>query len=275
MILVMLYLLYRYVLGLSWLVLITMEPSTSESEQDGGVTSGEESSYERPSVSDASHSETDSRFAEQNPLLPYRTSVAAANPDNYAGMMLASSYLPFMMHPSYQSAVQSTSGTATTTVPYAAGNPFIFNQNSFAKDADGLATAGSPLNLQMAGGQTDRQRIASSHGDYNGATLQQQQQQQHNLHPTSPSPGVQHARASPHIVTGSSYASPAHQSAPIAYAGATGNPSPLPGQGRFPGDVGYVKTDAAAKPTEYPPPPKKPLTPYMRFNRFVSPHVLM
>ena len=245
-----------------------MDPSASESDQDGGVTSGEDNSFDRSNVSNSGQSESDGQFAEQNPPVPYRANASVANPENYAGMMIASSYLPFMMQQSYQSAIQGTSSVATTSVPYAAANPFFFNQNSLAKDAEGLATTGSPLNLQMAGGQTDRPRIASGHGDFNGATVQQQQQQQHGLPAGSPSPGVQHARASPHVIAGSSYASPAHQPAPSAYAGVAGNS--LPGQVQFPGDIGYAKTDAAAKPTEYPPPPKKPLTPYMRFNKFVS-----
>lgn len=272
----MLYLLCRYIFGVHWKQLsslLAMEPSTSESEQDGGVTSGEDNSFERPSMSNSGNSETDSQFAEQNQV-PYRTSASAANLDNYAGMMIPSSYLPFMMPQSYQSAVQGTSAMATTAMPYAAANAFFFNQNSLAKDAEGLLTTGSPLNLQIAGGQTDRPRIGSSqtHGDFNGATVQQQQQQQqHSLPPASPSPGIQHARASPRIVTGSPYASPAHQPAPSAYAGvAAGNPNQLPGQSRFPGDAVYPKTDGAPKLTDYPPPPKKPLTPYMRFNKFVS-----
>lgn len=241
-----------------------MEPTTSESEQDGGLTSGEDNSFERPSVSS---SETDSQFAEQNQV-PYRTSASTANPDNYAGMMIPSSYLPFMMPQSYQSAVQGTSAMATTAMPYAAANAFFFNQNSLSKGAEGLPTTGSPLNLHMAGGQTDRPRIGSAHGDFNGATVQQQQQQ-HSLPPASPSPGIQHARASPRIVTGSPYASPAHQPAPSAYAGVAGNPNQLPVQGRFTGDTVYAKTDGAPKLTDYPPPPKKPLTPYMRFNKFM------
>ena len=258
-------------------MLLRMEPSTSESEQDGGVTGGEENSFERPNVSNSGLSETDSQFAEQNPQMPYRTNASTANQDSYAGMMIASSYLPFMMQQSYQSAIPGTNSLATTTGPYAAANAFFFNQNSLAKDAAGLglATAGSPLNLQMAGGggQTDRPRIGSGHSDFNGATVQQpppqqQQQQQHGLPASSPSPGLQHARASPHIVAGSPYASPAHQPTPSGYAGITG--SSLPGQAQFPGDLGYPKNDGAAKPTEYPPPPKKPLTPYMRFNKFVS-----
>jgi len=245
-----------------------MDPATSESDQDGG-TSGEDNSFERSNLSTSGHSESDGQFAEQNPpQLPYRsTNASAANPENYAGMMIASSYLPFMMQQSYQSAIQGTSSAAaTTSVPYAAANPFFFNQNLLVKDAEGLATAGSPLNLQMAGGgQTDRPRIASGHGDFNGgATVQQQ----HGLPAASPSPGIPHARASPHVIAGSSYASPAHQPAATAYAGVAGNS--LPGQVQFPGDIGYAKTDGAAKPTEYPPPPKRPLTPYMRFNKFVS-----
>jgi len=249
-----------------------MDPASSESDQDGGATSGEDNSFERSNLSNSGHSEPDGQFAEQNPSqLPYQsTNASVANPENYAGMMIASSYLPFMMQQSYQSAMQSTSSAAaTTSVPYVAANPFFFNQNLLAKDAEGLAaTAGSPLNLQMAGGgQTDRPRIASGHGNFNGgATVQQQQ---HGLPAESPSPGLQHAHASPHVIAGSSYASPAHQPAPSAYAGVTPINS-LPGQVQFPGDVGYAKTDGAAKPTEYPPPPKRPLTPYMRFNRFVS-----
>jgi len=250
-----------------------MEPTTSESDQDGGVTSGEENSFERPNVSNSGTSETDSQF-EQNLQMPYRTSVSTANPD-YAGMMIASSYLPFMMQQSYQSAVPGTSSLATTAGPYAAASAFFFNQNSLAKDGEGvgLAAAGSPLNLQMAGGgRTDMPRIGSGHSDFNGATVPQQQHQQHGLPASSPSPGLQHARASPHPVAGSQlYASPAHQPTHSAYAGVVGNS--LPAQSQFAGDVGYTKTDAAAKPTEYPPPPKKPLTPYMRFNRFVS-HIL-
>jgi len=240
-----------------------MEPTTSESEQDGGVTSGEDNSFEHPSVSNSGNSETDSQFGEQ---VPYRTSAVTATPGNYAGMMIPSSYLPFMMPQSYQSAIQGTSAAAATSVPYAAAaaNAFFFNQNSLAKDAEGLATSGSPLNLQMAGGQTDRQRIGSSHSDFNGATVQQQQQ--HSLARASPSPGLQHARASPHVVTGSSsYASPAHQN---AYTGVAGNQ--LLGQSRFHGDTVYAKTDGAPKLSDYPPPPKRPLTPYMRFSRFVS-----
>jgi len=244
-----------------------MEPTTSESDQEGGVTSGEDNSFERSNVSNSGHSESDSQFAEQNPPVPYRINTSAADPGNYAGMMIASSYLPFMMQQSYHSAIQGTSSAATTSMPYAAANPFFFNQNSLAKDGEGLITAGSPLNLQMAGGQTDRPRIASGHSDFNGATVQQQQQ--HGLPASSPSPGIQHARASPHVIAGSSYASPAHQPAPSAYAGVAGN-SVVPGQVQFPGDAGYAKTDGAAKPTDYPPPPKKPLTPYMRFNKFVS-----
>jgi len=255
-----------------------MEPTTSESEQDGGVTSGEENSFERPNVSNSGLSETDSQFAEHTPPMPYRANASTPNPDNYAGMMIASSYLPFMMQQSYQSAIPGTTSLATTTGPYAAANAFFFHQNALAKDAEsvGLAAAGSPLNLQMAGGQTDRPRIGSGHSDFNGATVQlqqqqqQQQQQQHGLPATSPSPspGIQHARASPHVVAGSPYASPAHQPTPSGYAGITGNS--LQGQAQFPGDLAYPKNDGAAKPTEYPPPPKKPLTPYMRFNRFVS-----
>jgi len=246
-----------------------MEPTTSESDQDGGATSGEENSFDRSNLSNSGHSETDGQFVEQSPQVPYRTSASAANPDSYAGMMIANSYLPFMMQQSYQSAMQGSNSLATTSVPYAAANAFFFNQNSLAKDAEGLATTGSPLNLQMAGGQTDRPRIGSGHGDFNSATIQQQQQQQHGLPAASPSPGIQHARASPHVVAGLSYASPAHQPPPSVYAGITANS--LPGQGgQFPGDVGYPKMDSAAKPTEYPPPPKKPLTPYMRFNKFVS-----
>jgi len=247
-----------------------MEPTTSESEQDGGVTSGEDNSFENPNASSSGHSETDSQFAEQSPQVPYRTSASTANPDNYAGMMIPSSYLPFMMPQSYQSAIQGTSAMATTAMPYAAANAFFF-QNSLAKDAEGLATTGSPLNLQMAGGQTDRPRIGSAPSDFSGATVQQQQQ--HALPPASPSPGIQHARASPHVVSGSSYASPAHQpmpKVPNAYAGVAGNSNQLPGQGRFPGDTVYAETDGAPKLTDYPPPPKKPLTPYMRFNKFVS-----
>jgi len=239
-----------------------MDPATSESEQDGGATSGEEHSFEHPNVSNSGHSETDSRYVEQNPQVPYRTNVSTSNPDSYAGMMIASSYLPFMMQQSYQSAIHGTSSSASTSVPYAAASPFFFNQNLLAKDVEGLAATGSPLNLQMAGGQTDRPRIGSAHSDFNGATVQQQQQQ-HGLPPASPSPGVQHARASPHIMAGSPYASPAHQPAPSAYAGVMGNS--LLSQAQFPGDAG-----SSSKPTEYPPPPKKPLTPYMRFNRFVS-----
>lgn len=251
-----------------------MDPATSESDQDGGVTSGEDNSFDRSNVSNSGHSESDGQFPEQNPQVPYRTNASAANADNYAGMMIASSYLPFMMQQSYQSALQGTSASATTSLPYAAAaNPFFFNQNSLAKDAEVLASAGSPLNLQMGGGggQTDRPRIASAHNDFNGATVPQQQQpqqQQHGLPAASPSPGLQHARASPHVIAGSSYASPAHQPAPSAYAGVTGNS--LPGQVQFSGDIGYTKTDAAPNPTDYPPPPKKPLTPYMRFNKFVS-----
>ena len=240
-----------------------MEPTTSESEQDGGVTSGEDNSFEQPSVS---NSDTDAcQFAEQ---LPYRTSASTASPGNYAGMMIPSSYLPFMMPQSYQSAIQGTSAAAATTVPYAAAaaNAFFFNQNSLAKDAEGLAASGSPLNLQMAGVQTDRQRISSAHSDFNGATVQQQ----HSVPRASPSPGIQHARASPHGVTGSSYASPAHQPTHNTYTGVAGNPNQLPSQSRFPGDTVYAKTDVAPKLTDYPPPPKKPLTPYMRFSRFVS-----
>jgi len=247
-----------------------MESTTSESEQDGGVTSGEDNSFEHPNVSNSGRSETDSQFDEQNPQLPYRTSASTANPDNYAGMMIPSGYLPFMMPQSYQSTIPGT--TAMTTMPYAAAaaaNAFFFNQNSLAKDVDGVAATGSPLNLQLAGGQTDRPRIGSAHNDFSGATVQQQQQQ-HNRSRASPSPGVQHARASPHVVTGSSYASPAHQPTPSAYAGVAGNTNQLPGQSRFAGDSIYAKTDNAPKITDYPPPPKKPLTPYMRFNRFVS-----
>ena len=246
-----------------------MDSATSESDQDGGVTSGEDNSFERSNVSNSGHSESDSQFTEQNAPVPYRINASAANPDNYAGMMIASSYFPFMMQQSYHSAIQGTSSAATTSMPYAAANPFFFNQNSLPKDAEGLIAAGSPLNLQMAGGQTDRPRITSGHSDFNGATVQQQQpQQQHGLPASSPSPGIQHARASPHVIAGSPYASPAHQPAPSAYVGVAGNS--VTAQVQFPGDVGYAKTDGAAKPTEYPPPPKKPLTPYMRFNKFVS-----
>jgi len=243
-----------------------MEQTTSESEQDAGVTSGEDNSFELPNACSSGRSETDSEF-EQNSQVPYRTSASAANPDNYAGMMIASSYLPLMMQQSYQLAVPGTSTTSTMTVPYAANaaNAFFFSQNS-SKDAEGVAPTGSPLNLQMAVGQTDRQRIGSGHSDFSGAAVQQQ----HGIPTASPSPGVQRARASPHLIAGSSYASPAHQPTHSSYAGVTGNP--LPDQGRFPGDVGYAKAQdgVAAKPTEYPPPPKKPLTPYMRFNKFVS-----
>jgi len=249
-----------------------MEPTTSESEQEGGVTSGEDNSFERPNVSNSGLSETDSQFAEQTAPVPYRTNASTPNADNYAGMMIASSYLPFMMQQSYQSAIPGATSLPTTTGPYAAANAFFFHQNSLAKDAEGigLAAAGSPLNLQMAGAQTDRPRIGSGHNDFNGATVQpqQQQQQQHGLAAASPSPGIQHARASPHVVAGSPYASPAHQSTPSGYAAITGNS--LQGQAQFPGDLGYPKNDSAPKPTEYPPPPKKPLTPYMRFNKFVS-----
>lgn len=251
-------------------VLLRMDPATSESEQDGGATSGEDNSFERPNASSSGHSETDSQYAEQNPQVPYRTHASTSNADSYAGMMIANSCLPFMMQQSYQSAVQGTSSSATTTLPYAqyaAANAFFFNQNSLAKDAEGLATAGSPLNLQMASGQTDRARIGPSHSDFNGATLPQQQQQR-GLAAASPSPGIQHARASPHLIAASSYASPAHQPTPSPYMSLTGNS--LPGHSQFPGDIGCAKTDGAPKPTEYPPPPKKPLTPYMRFNKFVS-----
>jgi len=218
-----------------------MEPTTSESEHDGGVSSGEDNSFEHTNVSNSGHCETE--FADQNGQVPYRTT---------EGAMITSSYLPFMMQQSYQSAVQDTS---STTVPYAVSSAFFFDQNSLAKAAEGLTTTGSPLNLQTAGGQIDGPRIPS---DFSGASVQRQQQQ-HGLARGSAAAGVQHARA---------VAAAAHQPVTNAYATITGNS--LPGHGQFPGDVGYTKTDSAAKLTEYPPPPKRPLTPYMRFNKFVS-----
>jgi len=239
-----------------------MDPSTSESDQDGGTTSAEDNSFERPNAS----SDVDGgggQCPEQNRQLPYGTATTA---DSYLGAVISSSYLPFMMQPSYQLAAHGSAGPlAMTAGPQAAANAaFYFSQNpSLTKDSDVLG--GSPLNLQLAGRQADLPSIGSGHGNFNGGAVPQPRPQ-HGIPPASPSPGLQHARASPHVMAGSPYASPSsvHQPASATYMA-------NPNLGRFPEDGLYRKADSgAAKPTEYPPPPKKPLTPYMRFNKFVS-----
>jgi len=263
-----------------------MENNTSESDQDGGITSGEDTSFERSNSQTTSGRASASGRPEsaggdangaasaqqqqqaqnsqaqqmqqqqQQQQLQQQQYRAASGMDSQTAMMMSANYLPFMMSTSYPGMMMpgaaATTSSANSQAAAAASFFNRLNQNSLAKDgADGgaSAAAGSPLNLQT----------------------QQQQQQQRAM--PSASPGAQQSRNSPHPTQGSSaYPLPAHQGGGASgAASAYGNQMAAPG--RFPGDTGAGAYSGAkpadAKPTEYPPPPKRPLTPYMRFNKFM------
>jgi hypothetical protein len=254
--------------------------TTSESDQDG-VTSGEDSSFDRPHATSASgrRSATGSgrpggnEFAEpqitQSQMQQYRVSQAAAaaaaaagGMDSQTAMMMSANYLPFMMSTSYPAMMMQggvpTTASAGSQAAAAASFFNRINQNSLSKDADSIGAAGSPLNLQTGGQATERPRVGPG-GDFSGASLQQQQRSM-----PAASPGLPQARNSPHLGQGSSYPQPAHQGG----SGATYGGGQMSAQARF--DTGFAgKSEAAAKSPAYPPPPKRPLTPYMRFNKFM------
>jgi hypothetical protein len=240
-----------------------MERNTSESDQDGGITSGgEDSSFERSNAPSASGRQSasgggnsssgrgpegDSQQQNSQMQPQYRAAAASAaaasgmDSQSQAAMMMSANYLPFMMSTSYPGMMMPGGVPITSAAGSQAAAAASFfnqlNQNSLAKDGGAVAAAGSPLNLQT-----------------------QQQQQQRSM--PSASPGAQQQqRNSPHPTQGSSaYPQPAHQGGAAAY----GSGGQMAAPGRFP---------EAAKPgapgSEYPPQPKRPLTPYMRFNKFM------
>jgi hypothetical protein len=213
--------------------------TTSGSEQDGGLTSGEDNSFEHSvdlksrqislSASDSSSN------GQQHSSDQFIDSSNKTDTVCTTGGEMQSNY-PFIMPPSYSSMMMQGGGSmAATSAPSTS-----VAQAFFGKNADGTTTAGSPLNLQT-GGQSDRLQFSAA----TAAVLAQTEQQRNaaaaaNLHRGSTTSGS------------GSYPQPAHQ-APAGYTG---------GQGRFPGEAGSK--------TDYPPPPKRPLTPYMRYNRQAS-----
>ena len=230
--------------------------TTSESDQDGGITSGEDTSFERSGVdSQGSRGDRDRQYSDQQ----YSASVANKP-------QMQSNY-PFMMPPSYPMMMQGGGGMIPTSAASAAATAAFFNQNSLVKESDGIAAAGSPLNLQT-GSTNERVRVSGLGGEFTPATaavLAQTQQRNHSSATASPS--LQQPRSSPHLA-GSSYPQPAHQTSGgsnLPGYGAMSGGQMVSGQGRFPGEAGSK--------TDYPPPPKRPLTPYMRYNRQVKPRL--
>jgi hypothetical protein len=211
--------------------------TASESEHDGGLTSGEDNSFEH-SV-DIKSQQISLSASDSSSNGPQPSSEQFIESSNKADIVstteeMQSNY-PFIMPPSYSSMMMQGGGNMASTSAPATSVAQAF----FGKNADGTTTAGSPLNLQT-GGQAERLQFSAA----TAAVLAQTEQQRNaaaaaNLHRGSPASGSV------------SYPQPAHQTG----ANYTG------GQGRFPGEAGSK--------TDYPPPPKRPLTPYMRYNRQV------
>jgi len=239
--------------------------TTSESDQDGGITSGEDTSFERSGVdSQGGHADRDRQYSDQQLSGQlsgqYSGSVSGRTSANEAQMQ---SNYPFMMPPSYPTMMMQGGGgmVPTSSASAAAAAAAFFSQNSIVKDSDGNAAAGSPLNLQT-GSSNERVRVSGLGGEFTPATaavLAQTQQRNHSS--ATASPNLQQPRSSPHLASGSAYPQPAHQTSGAGY-GAMAGGQMVAGQGRFPGETGSK--------TDYPPPPKRPLTPYMRYNRQVN-----
>lgn len=244
--------------------------TTSESDQDGGITSGEDTSFERSGVeSQGRHTDGDRQYSDQQlggQLTGQYSGSSAAAVTSGNETQMQSNYSSFMMPPSYPAMMMQGGGGMVSTSAASAGASF-FSQNSIVKDSDGNAAAGSPLNLQT-GGAGDRVRVSGLGGEYSAATaavLAQAQQRNHAS--VTASPALQQPRSSPHPAPGSAYPQPAHQTSSAGGSnlpgyGAMSGGQMVSGQGRFPGEAGSK--------TDYPPPPKRPLTPYMRYNRQVT-----
>lgn len=212
--------------------------TTSGSEQDGGLSSGEDNSFEH-SVDIKSHqisltasdsSNNEQQQSEEQFTDPLNKTEVSTSEDE-----MQSNY-PFIMPPSYSSMMMQGGGMASTSAPSTTSAATAF----FGKNTDGVTTAGSPLNLQT-GGQTDRLQFSAATAAVLAQTEQQRNAVSANLHRGSSASGS------------GSYPQAAHQTG----AGYTGQATG--GQGRFPGEAGSK--------SDYPPPPKRPLTPYMRYNR--------
>jgi hypothetical protein len=245
--------------------------TTSESDQDGGITSGEDTSFERSGVeSQGRHTDRDRQYSDQQlsgQLTGQYSGSSAAAVTSGNETQMQSNYSSFMMPPSYPAMMmQGGGGMVSTSAASGVAAPF-FGQNAIVKDSDGNAAAGSPLNLQT-GSTTDRVRVSGLGGEYSAATAAVLAQAQQRNHATAaPSPSLQQPRSSPHPASGSSYPQPAHQTSGAGGSnlpgyGAMSGGQVVAGQGRFPGEAGSK--------TDYPPPPKRPLTPYMRYNRQVK-----
>jgi len=241
--------------------------TTSESDQDGGITSGEDNSFDRSGVeSQGGPADRERQYSEQQLSGQLSAQYGGSGGGSSANeSQMQSNYPSFMMPPSYPTMMMQGGGMiSTTSTPSsaAANTAAFFSQNSLVKDSDGNAAAGSPLNLQTVG-QNDRVRVSGL--EFSAATaavLAQTQQQRHPSAAASPSL-QQQPRGSPHLSAGSSYPQPAHQTqgapgANVPGYGAMSGGQMAAGQGRFPGE---------GSKTDYPPPPKRPLTPYMRYNR--------